>query len=123
MKILKIGRRGGHTSEPAAATDTATQPRRNGRTTPRAEAARANPNWSEIDGAALVKRNRFYIHADTDQAFTPYTGAVWYRDHAKIEFAYNAPLFYAVDADGGVLLYEQYSQSWAEVVRAQVGAR
>jgi hypothetical protein len=48
VKMLKFGRRGGgHTSQPAAATDTAPQPRSDGRTTARAEAARACNAWDE----------------------------------------------------------------------------
>ncbi len=120
MKIFKIGRRGGPTSEPAAATDT--QPRSNGRTTPRAEAARACNAWTELDPVDLVKRGRFIISATTDDVYTPYAGIVWHRDSDRIEYGYDAALYFTVDR-GEVRLFERFGRTWSEMIAAQAGAR
>jgi hypothetical protein len=126
MKMLKFGRRGGHTSGPAAATETATQPRSNGRTTPRAEAARACKAWTELDEADLVPRGggRFLVHADSDEVFSPFgAGLIWHRDSDRIEYGHDLPLHFTVSEDGSVRLFEKYRRSWSEIIASQAGAR
>jgi hypothetical protein len=44
----------------------------------------------------------------------PHTGAVW--NHAgRIEFGDQAPLYFAVQADGDVLVLERQPHSWSEI--------
>jgi hypothetical protein len=119
MKI-KLGRRvGGLTSAPAAAPEKPARPRDHERTSPRADTARRCPTWTELDPADLVKRGRFLVSAATDDAYTPYLGHVWYRDHDRIEFGHYAPLFFTVDQHGDVRVLERYGLTWSQIIASQ----
>lgn len=88
----------------------------------RIRSARVNAAWTELDPSMLVRRGRrFLVHADTDQVYTPYTGAVWNK-LGGIDFAHMHPLYYVVDG-GQIRLLEKYSRTWSDIVRTQAGAR
>jgi len=122
VTILKIGRRGESGGAPTAAATDTPQPRTKDRTAaPRAQAARACPNWTELDAIDLVSRaGRFLVHAHTDEVFTAYDGHVWEKD--RIAYGWDSPIYFTVDGDH-VRLLERYHLSWSEIVATQAGAR
>jgi hypothetical protein len=111
---VKIGRRGGPTSELAAAADTFEQRQAAEIRDLRIMAARRCRNWTELDPADLVPRERgFLVSASTDDAFVPYRGAALSRSGQLISDA--VPLAFYVAGDE-VHFLERQSRKWSEIV-------
>lgn len=89
----------------------------------RVTVARANPVWSEIEETALVRRERWLVHAETDEWFTPFAAQVWVRGTAVIAQNDRVPLTFFVDQQGEVRFLERQAGTWSEVVAKRVRRR
>ena len=81
----------------------------------RVQVARANPVWSEVAETLLVRRERWLVHAETDETFTRFAAQVWARGTAVIAQNDRVPLTFFVDQQGEVHFLERQAASWSEI--------
>ena len=82
----------------------------------RVEAARRNPVWREVEEAVLVPRERWLVHAETNETFTRFAAQVWARGTAVIAQNDRVPLTFFVDQQQGeVHFLERQAASWSEI--------
>jgi hypothetical protein len=88
----------------------------------RVAAARRCGAWTELDPVVLVPRDRYLVHASTDEVFQRYRGDAFSPAGALISDM--TPLAFIVH-DGDVVMLERQSQRWSELVcqRARAGTR
>lgn len=69
--------------------------------------ARKVEAWTELEESALVKRGRWWVHADTDELFVDFLGTVWVAGRADV-VSDRSPLYFCVLADGvGLAFFER----------------
>jgi hypothetical protein len=82
----------------------------------RVEIARRNPRWNEVEETALVRRERWFVHADTDEMFSLYRGPVFMTGSASVAFNDRVDMFFYVRGDGEVIFLERQPGTWSEIV-------
>jgi hypothetical protein len=85
--------------------------------------ARANRFWSEVEETALVRRERWLIHAETDEMFSPFAAQVWANGSANIAQNDRVPLTFYVDREGEVRFLERQPGTWSQVVARRARRR
>jgi hypothetical protein len=83
----------------------------------RIEAARRDPFWTGVEGTVLVRRERWLVHADSDQLLTAYRGDTFQTGSASLAND-RVPLLFCVDADGDLAFFERVGspRTWCDVL-------
>lgn len=82
----------------------------------RVEAARKNPDWVEVEEIDLVVRKPWLVHAESDELYSVFRGAIFERGSARLVFNYSVPLAFYVDRTGSVVFLERRPGTWSDVV-------
>ena len=110
----------GRDTEPSHALDPAHAEHERRVREARIEAARRDPNWTEVSPATrLVARGRYLVDADTDAVFAVRRGPVFERGSATVRYTPpNTVLTYTVNqADEIVFLDTPFgTRTWSEIV-------
>jgi hypothetical protein len=90
----------------------------------RLEVARRVPGWTELEETALVKRGRWFVHAETDEVFSPVRGVVFATASTTV-VADRAPYYFCVLPSGGLAFFEKVTTpaTWSEHVERQARRR
>ena len=81
----------------------------------RIEAARRNTYWTEVAETDFVRRGRLFVHAESDELFKPYRGAIFAKDAGRPTFNETVPLAFYV-RDGELVFLERVARTWSEIV-------
>jgi hypothetical protein len=94
----------------------------------RVQQARTRARWTEIPESQLVRRERWYVDAETDRIYSVYLGDVFTKD-GIVAFDEQRELAYFVRSAGALVRLEQstLAPTWSDFVyqreRARAGAR
>ncbi len=89
----------------------------------RVQAARANRHRVELEESALVRRGPYFVHADSDDVFTFYRGAIFRTGSPRIEFDENVEHAFYVDVHSEVRVLERQRGTWSDVVAKKAKRR
>jgi len=83
----------------------------------RIRAARSMALWTELEEVALVKRDRWYVHSESDELFAPARGVIFQTASVSV-VADRAPLYFVVAHDGRLRFFEKVTSppTWTEYV-------
>ena len=77
----------------------------------RVAAARANPNWTEVEEGALRPRPpHMLVHGDTGQTFKRYRGEVWSPGTATVAFIDERRMMWFLVRDDEIAFLEYVGQ-------------
>jgi hypothetical protein len=81
----------------------------------RVEWARGNSkHWTEIDGAALVRRGPYRVDADSDAVYLPRVASPYATGRVHPDADAFSPLFFTVGPENELLFFEREAWGWSE---------
>jgi hypothetical protein len=84
----------------------------------RIRAARKNPAWTEIDDDLVPRGRGWHVSAESDQIYTRYRGVAFQTGSAAM-ICDRAEIYYTVDGDDRLVLYEKQHGSWSQLIARQ----